>query len=218
MIHVNPAEEPSDFDVKVRVPGNIAIDEMTGNVRKKKGRSREKIADRPQDIPANKFPPYWREIKKELYDAYDGICAYSCLRINPVTGAGSVDHMVPKSLRWNLVYEWSNYRLVCSLLNSRKLNFMDVLDPFQVDETWFCLELVGFQVLPGKNLNKECLEKVKSTIERLKLNDSLFKNTRLEHANMYWHEYVSFEFLKRESPFVARELSRQGKVLKCDQK
>ena len=30
----------------------------------------------------------------------------------------SVDHYVAKSGRWDLAYEWSNYRLACAAMNS----------------------------------------------------------------------------------------------------
>ena len=83
-------------------------------------------------IPASEFPPYWRRVLPELLESYNRICSYLCLRISGGTGAPSVDHMVAKSVRRDLVYEWHNYRLACSLMNSRKGTDSDVVDPFEV--------------------------------------------------------------------------------------
>jgi hypothetical protein len=80
--------------------------------------------------------------------AYHQICAYSCFRIHPVTGAQSADHFAPKSQSWRKVYQWSNYRLCSGRLNARKNDYGDVLDPFEIQPGWFQLELLGFQVIP----------------------------------------------------------------------
>ena len=36
--------------------------------------------------------------------AYDQICAYMAIYIEKVTGAASVDHMIPRSIEWSQVY------------------------------------------------------------------------------------------------------------------
>jgi hypothetical protein len=102
---------------------------------------------------------------------YDRVCAYSCFRIHPVTGSRSVDHFAAKSRRWDRVYEWNNYRLSCSLLNARKNEFDDVLDPIQVDDGWFQLELVGFQIVPNPQLHIITREVIQRTIDRLGLDE-----------------------------------------------
>ena len=76
------------------------------------------------------FPEFWRLALPDLLNGYDRICAYSCFYIEDVTGAASVDHFVGKAEDWRQVYEWRNYRLVCSLMNSRKLT-TSILDPFR---------------------------------------------------------------------------------------
>jgi len=232
LIRVTPAPEPPDFDVKVRQPGLLAIAEMTGQVPthpRKSGKACEPRTrkegqsdgtsisvriDRPEDLPSSEFKPYWTEAIDDLMRAYDEVCAYSCFRIHPVTGAASVDHMVPKSRAWNRVYEWDNYRLAAARLNARKNAFGDVLDPFEVQNGWFELELVGFQVLPAHGLTQDIHEQVQNTIDRLGLND--FRSYREEDAVCYWEEQVSFARLIKESPFVALELRRQGRLLAGD--
>jgi hypothetical protein len=150
MIHVDLADEPADFHKKVRLPGLSAINELVGEAPsiKRPGPRRARIASRREDIPASKFPPFWTGAIDDLMKAYKRICAYMACYIEPVTGMPTVDHMIPKSQRWDKVYEWSNYRLACSLMNSRKNGVPHVLDPLEVETGWFELELVGFQLKP----------------------------------------------------------------------
>lgn len=215
MIPVTPAPIPPSFDTSVRDRGLRALAELVGEPPPKprlEGRPFKKIADRREDIPPDKLPPYWTNALDDLMEAYQRICAYSCFLIHPVTGARSVDHMAPKSRAWDRVYEWSNYRLACSRLNARKRDFTDVLDPFEVRDGWFVLELVGFQVLPAEGLPAVTAQQVESTIIRLGLNEPAFTTTRERHWSNYINGDVSFRILLEESPFVARELLRQGRL------
>ena len=102
-------------------------------------------------IPAGEFKPYWRRALNDLLTSYNRTCAYLSLHIPRAVGTPSSDHMVAKSTAWDQVYEWSNYRLACLLMNARK-GIADVLDPFEIDDGWFALELVAFQVVPGHDL------------------------------------------------------------------
>lgn len=214
MIRVTPAPEPVPFDEAVRRPGLRAIAEMVGESpvpARRKGRPFNKIADSRDKIPPERFPAYWTHALDDLMTAYNRICAYSCFRIHPVTGGRSVDHMAAKSRAWDQVYEWINYRLACSLLNARKRDFGDVLDPFLIEDDWFEMELVGFQVKPAKHLDADTRVRVQGTIDRLGLNDFQFRFSRRRDAENHWAG-VPFEVLMEESPFVARELKRQGQV------
>jgi hypothetical protein len=228
MIHVVPASEPVSFQTNVREPGLRAIAEMVGKPppyprtsgrphtrryfpQPKKSTTPPVPITNEADLPAEEFPAYWTNALDDLKTEYRYVCAYSCFRIHEVTGAASVDHMVAKSKAWNCVYEWDNYRLACSRLNARKSDFPDVLDPFEVEDGWFELELVGFQVLPGKDLTDTSIrDQVQATIDRLCLND--FRKDRETDANAYWDGHISLVWLTRESPFVARELRRQGRL------
>ena len=213
MITVAKAPKPKGFDQKVRQPGLRAIAEMVGKVppyKRTAGKQFKKIASRERDIPAERFPPYWTEALDDLMAAYNEICAYSCFRIHRVTGARSADHFAPKSRNWRQLYAWSNYRLCCSLMNSRKNDFGDVLDPFEVKEDWFQLELLGFQILPNPKLSKAIRRAVQDTIDRLGLNE--FRADREQDAERYWSRGYSLQVLKEESPFVAYELARQGRL------
>ncbi len=67
MIRVIPAPEPPAFDKRVRKPGLRAIAEMVGEKPYRRGGRRfQKLADRREDIPAEKFPPYWTEALDDL--------------------------------------------------------------------------------------------------------------------------------------------------------
>ena len=216
MIPVTPAPEPADFDSKVRRPGLRAIAELAGeqpDPPRTAGQPCSPVAASRDEIPPDKFPPYWREVLDDLMRSYHRICAYLCLYIPQGTGAPSVDHAVAKSRRWDQIYEWSNYRLACSLMNARKGAAASVLDPFEIEEGWFALELVAFQVVPGSGLPDGVAGAVADTIERLRLNDHECCEARAEYAKNYCNRKISFDYLTRHAPFVARELRRQRQLL-----
>lgn len=214
MIPVARAGKPATFDHVVRRPGLRAIAEMVGKpspYARTAGKKHKQIATRERDIPATEFPAYWTLALDDLMTAYGEICAYSCFRIHRVTGARSADHFAPKSQSWRHVYQWSNYRLCCSRLNARKNDFRGVLDPFSIKSGWFELELVGFQVIPGRSVTSLVLERqIIDTIDRLGLND--FSRERAQDAERYWDRDYSLKVLKADSPFVAHELWRQGRL------
>ena len=214
MIRVELAQEPVEFDTKVRQPGLRAIAEMVGepNLPKRRGRKREVIADSRDAIPADKFPAYWTEALPELLEAYGRVCAYMSFYIERVTGAASVDHMLPKSVSWNEVYEWRNYRLACSLMNSRKNDYRDVLDPFEIEDSWFRIELIGYQVIPDPQLPTDIEAQVQATIDRLKLNDYECLKLREAYATAYRQGDISQHFLRQRAPFLAREIERAGNL------
>jgi hypothetical protein len=215
MIRVELAVEPLNFDLKVRQPGLRAIAELAGEpgLPKRKGRPRKAVANSRAGIPAATFPPFWTEVLPELRAAYGHICGYVCIYIEPVTGAASVDHMLPKSTSWQETYEWRNYRLACSLMNSRKNDYKDVLDPLEIGDDWFHLELVGYQVIPRTDLQPDDKTRVQATIDRLKLNDRDCLSIREEYASNYFQREISLGYLRRRAPFLAREIERQGKAL-----
>ena len=213
MIRVEPAPEPADFDSKVRQPGLRAIAEMAGTpgLPRRRGRPREVVATSPDEIPADKFPALWTAALPELLEGYGRVCAYMSFYIERVTGAASVDHMLPKSVDWREIYEWRNYRLACSLMNSRKNAYRDVLDPFEIDNGWFRLEMVGYQVIPAPGLRSDIHEQVQAAIDRLKLNDYECLKLREEYAEDYYRGDISLNRLRQRAPFLAREIEKAGK-------
>ena len=185
MIHIDPQPEPPAFDASVRQPGLRAL------------------ADGKE-----KLPPYWRACLPDLHERYQGICAYLCVHIPRGTGARTVDHVAPKSKRRDRAYEWDNYRLVSSLMNARKRDFEDVLDPFEIQDGWFVLELSFIQVMLSPTLDNATRARVQSTIDRLGLNDQECIAARSLYYQPYVEGQLTADLLAEWSPFVAREALR----------
>jgi 5-methylcytosine-specific restriction endonuclease McrA len=222
MIPVTPADEPTDFETRVRQPGLAAIDELTGRApsrERRRARKRKKIADKPEDIPAAKFPPFWRNVLDDMLVAYDRRCAYLALHIEHGTGNPTVDHVIPKSKAWHLVYEWKNYRLAAGLINSKKGNVDDVLDPFEIGEDWFAMEFVAFQVVLGSGAVGDIGARVKDTIIKLGLNRDECCKARQAYFDNYLDsaDPLPLAYVERRAPFVAREMRRQSLLRIGDQ-
>ena len=198
MIRVTPAPEPAQFDEQVRQPGLALIAELTTE------------AGSEDAIPSSAFKPYWRRAIDDLLISYNHTCAYLSMHISRIETA-TVDHFVAKSKAWDQVYEWRNYRLAYSLMNARK-GVADILDPFEIGEGWFALELVGFQVVPGDGLPADVRAQVDETIATLRLSDNICCERRAAYAMDYWAGEVSLSYLRRHAPFVAAELERQGRL------
>jgi hypothetical protein len=190
VIPIIEQSEPEGFDKSVRQPGTDYL-RRTPNPK----------------IWASK--EYWRRALPDLHKAYGGICAYSAHWIPCDTGNATVDHFQPKSITPQLAYEWSNFRLASSKLNSYKGDFNDVIDPFKIHFGWFILGFPSLLIKPNSNLDGSTQDQVNQTINRLKLNseDPCIK------ARLHWlREFckgASFDFLQRHAPFIAYELERQ---------
>jgi 5-methylcytosine-specific restriction endonuclease McrA len=213
MIHVDLADEPPNFDQRVRQPGLRAIAELIGEqvLPPRRGPKRAAVATRREDIPSDKFPPYWREALPDMLTSYNRLCAYLSLYIEHATANPSVDHVVPKSRAWQQIYEWSNYRLAAAKINSKKSNLHLLLDPFAIPDGLFALEFVAFQVKPGPAAGG--LEaQVMDTINVLGLNDQECCDAREAYFNCYNEGKIRLDHLEERAPFVAREMRRQRRL------
>ncbi len=186
MIRVERQDEPPEFDDRVRRPGLQALAE-------------------------GKLPDHWRRCLHDLMKAYDGVCAYLCVKIP----FGTVDHFVPKSVRPDLAYEWSNFRFADAWMNSRKSHFGDVVDPFEIEADWFHLVFPSCSVRPRPDLDASLRERVLATIRRLDLNGFRCRQAREVYYRMH-RDGLPFVHLEQLCPFVALELRRQGLVPKED--
>jgi len=191
MIHVERQPEPSDFDANVRQKGL-------------------KWLQKCEDNQKWDSHTYWHRASEDLYHAYQGICAYLAIYFERVTGADSVDHFRPKTVYPELAYEWSNYRLSSRLVNSRKREFEDVLDPFTIETGWFYLDFLSGEVYANPDLSEDIRQKIDRTINRLKLNDAELCRLRCRHFREYQEQEYTGEFLKKRSPFVWAEAHRQA--------
>ena len=197
LIHVDAQREPATFDATVRQKGLAFL------------QSRSIAPDEPLAAGTD-LSPYWRDCLQDLYAAYAQTCAYLGVFFEMVVGGATVDHYVAKSRRPALAYEWSNYRLACSRMNTRKRDYEDVLDPFEVEDGWFRLELVTGRVHLAPGLPEHVARKVKATIRRLGLDDAGNREMRARHYREYRELALPHEFLKRMNPFLWHEANRQG--------
>ncbi|MBK9372739.1 MAG: hypothetical protein IPN03_03135 [Holophagales bacterium] len=197
MIPVALQPEPEGFDEKVRQKGSSWL--------RGKGLSASSTLPDGESLQS-----YWRACLDDLHHAYKGVCAYLSVYIERVLGAGTVDHFVPKSRSLGLAYEWRNYRLACSRMNSRKRDYETVLDPFDLDESPFHLELVTGKIYPKPFLPPALTASALATIERLGLDDADCREMRTRHFDECWRGDVSPAYLSRVSPFVYQEARRQG--------
>jgi len=221
VIRVASADEPASFDAKVRRRGLDAIAELVGEApsRTRRGpRRRHNFASRDQ-ISADAFPTFWRGALPDLHDAYDGLCAYLSLYIEHGTGAPSIDHFVPKSKDWRLVYEWSNYRLCAALINGHRSDREIAHDPFTLEAGLFALEFTEYQVKPGPAARGSTSDAVMRTIDDLGLNQRDCRKAREEYVAAYRNgppKGIELPWLERRAPFIARELRRQGLLVRGD--
>jgi 5-methylcytosine-specific restriction endonuclease McrA len=220
MIPVALAKEPPEFDAKVRQPGLSAIAELVGRQPrlKRRGPKRKKLADKEQDIPADEFPPYWREALPEMLVAYERRCAYLAMYIHHATGNPTVDHVLPKSYAWNQVYEWANYRLCAAIINSKKGALLTLADPFSIGPGWFVLNLNTLHVERGDVAPEAEWNRIDATLPVL--NHRLCVQEREEYVRCYRLGPGAGGFdlahLEYRAPFIASELRRQGQLVRGD--
>jgi hypothetical protein len=213
MIPVEPASEPDHFDRLVRQPGLRAIAELVGEPppKRRRGRKRTPVAKHRDDLKSEHYPTYWRECTDDLLSAYRRICAYACLYIERVTGTATVDHWAPKTMSWDKVYEWDNYRLACGWMNSRKNKYEDAIDPFEVEDGMFALDLVTLKAIPGPKA-KTKRRKIIGTIARLGLDSVDYSEALGDYYHDYMEGHIDFAHLEKRAPFLASEMRRQGKL------
>jgi len=229
MIHVNRQTEPRppdfDFDGRVRQPGLSALAELTGQkpTLRRPGPRIKQSAERIEDLKPSvlRKHPYWTRALDALHKAYGGVCAYACFYIEPLSGP-TVDHFVAiTGSELADAYEWGNYRLACSLMNTHKHNFSDVLDPFEVEDGWFELDLHTFRVKPAEGLDAEIWKRVDETRSRLDLDSRDCISMRRRYFERYWNpkdpgKPVPLWSLEQDAPFLAREMRRQGRIREED--
>ncbi len=87
-----------------------------------------------------------------------------------------------------------------------------MLDPFEVPADTFELNPVNGEIAPSSSLADDDPIKAmaKATIRRLDLNAQETKAMRAGHVSDFLERHVTADYLRRHSPFVAYELSRQG--------
>ncbi len=199
MIPVQLQPEPADFDAKVRQPGHDWL-------------ATRGIAFDSAPTDPSTLPNYWHRSNKQLWDAYQGVCAYLAIYFDWVTGAASTEHFVAKSQVAGEAYEWGNYRLSALGPNRNKNKFDDVLDPIGLAPETFVINFASGEILPNSALSTADKRAAQVTINRLKLDSPEHNRMRAQHFKYYLEGDWSLRFLARESPFVHSEIVRQGLI------
>ena len=198
MLYIALQQEPASFDSEVRSRGIEWC-------------QRQNI-DLTRPVPSGtRLNDYWRNCLPLMRDLYQYFCAYTNIKISP--GEGAIDHFHPKNKYPGKAYEWTNYRLTLPRINSRKGEFEDVLDPCSIKDGWFQLDIISGSISPNSNISTSTHKKVKKTIDRLLLNDSMYIRYRLTYINDYIDGRISAEILRRDAPYIYCEMKRQN-VLK----
>lgn len=197
MIPVAAQPEPGSFNALVRQPGLqfLSANGIPPGVSLPKGK---------------KLPPHWRKQLAELHAAYKGICAYIGVYIEISTGGASVDHFVAKSGALCDAYEWNNYRLACTNINSKKGSIPNLLDPFNVQSGWFVLDLLTGAIGVGEGLTRSQKSAVARVIKRLDLDRAAFRGLRATWYTDYISRRISYMYFQERAPFVFHEAARQG--------
>lgn len=222
MIPVPPADEPSSFDARVRVPGLAALAELVGEPTsfKRPGPKRKARYVRREDIDWKAHGlSFWTKAIPELRTRYDSRCAYLAVELPLAVGWATVDHFVPKSADWRCAYEWRNYRLCAGLVNGAKSEQALPLDPFTLKPGLFALEFASYQVVVGPKADKRARLDVLDTIDILKLNAVACRGLRQAYVEDYRlgpPVGVALQNLERRAPFIASELRRQGLLVRGD--
>jgi 5-methylcytosine-specific restriction endonuclease McrA len=190
VIGVVPQLEHPEFDAAVRIPGTAFLatcPSPTSDQFKKKN--------------------FWTKSLNDLNAAYSGICAYTAMYL---PDKGSVDHFLPKASHPHLAYEWNNFRLASSRVNNSKGNLTTIIDPFEVQDNWFYMDVPSCLIKSNPDLEKELRTKINGTINTLRLNDEHYAQERCSILIDYAAGDVTLNFLERRYPYLAKEIKRQG--------
>lgn len=192
MIHVEPRDEPADFDTKVRQPGRKWLANPTNRSK--------------QDTQG-----YWRACSRDVAEMFKHRCGYLAHRLG--RGCGQVDHFVSWKRckdrdEHHLAYEWTNLRWILPQLNSRKRDH-ELLDPFDVDDEWFEVDLLSYRLIVHQARIPEPLRGLAlRTIRQLDLDQGdLVERWRGEAVELF-RAGTSLERLHEEAPLVARAIEK----------
>jgi hypothetical protein len=189
MIPVKKVKKPSDFDAKVKTPGNTWL-------------KANPSAQRPKAL--------WAPYTATLSDGFSGLCGYAAM-YDP-TG-GTVDHFLSFKNHKHLAYEWGNYRFACSTLNSSKRNAdAAVLDPYDVGDGWFEILLPSLQMAVTDAVPAKYREKANFTLKRLKLRDGeRIIRWRKSWYDMYLSGKLNMDGLRQVAPLIAAAVEAGNK-------
>jgi len=187
----NPIPEPAHFEERCRVPGRAWL-----------AKNEEALPDRPRD--------FWSAFRPDLRRGFENRCGYLAMRLED----GHVDHFLSwrnvRHLQPELAYEWSNFRFVDGAVNSKKGTLDDqLLDPFEIQDDWFELELPTFILKMGSKLPAHLRAKAEFTLRQLDLEQGRKAVLlRWEWYHAFVEGHINQAGLERYAPLVARAMDR----------
>lgn len=147
-------------------------------------------------------PAHWLEFRSQLADAFGSLCAYGVM-YEPV---GTVDHFVSIDEDRSRAYDWTNYRFAAGWINASKqsLRSTQLVDPFEVVNEWFEVQLPSMQLVATERVPPEARERVQFVLERLHLgHDERIVRQRREWYRMYEEGELTLRGLEKKAPLIA---------------
>ncbi|MEX1115859.1 MAG: hypothetical protein WEB53_11465 [Akkermansiaceae bacterium] len=127
---------------------------------------------------------------------------------------GQVDHFTSwNTCRTNqtpeLAYEWNNFRFIDGALNSSKRTLDgQLLDPFEVGDDWFTIELPSL-LLQLVNVPPERQTAANLTLEKLGLDQGIrVLELRWEWYDLHQRNELSLDGLRVVAPLIAQAAER----------
>jgi hypothetical protein len=192
VIPVEPSDEPPEFEQRTRAPGRAWLATKDHLHRA-----------RPQN--------YWSWCDEPLREAFHERCGWLAMYI----ADGHVEHFVSwdecKHDEPELAYEWSNYRYVLPRLNSRKQKLRGLLDPFEVREGWFRVELPSLLLVCTDSIPEPIRARAQRTIDALGLvgrSDDRARRLRGRWLQRYRTNSLSLAGLREVAPLVGDAVER----------
>ena len=182
----HPIPEPADFEAKCRAPGNTWLTTH--------------VSGRPADR--------WSPFRLDLAAGFAGRCGYGAMWIS----SGTVDHFASCDEDRSKAYEWSNYRYVEGWFNSSKSKqpSANLLDPFEVQQGWFEVDLPSLQLRLTNAVPPELRERAEFTLKRLPLRD----DERVIRQRRAWLEMYEqgtpLDVIAQKAPLIAQAIRRQN--------
>jgi hypothetical protein len=134
-------------------------------------------------------------------------CGFGAMWVSSAT----VDHFVSCSEDRSRAYEWSNYRYVEGWLNSSKNKHpsASLLDPFEVENGWFEVDLPSLQLRLTEAVPVELRERAEFTLKNLPLRD----DERVIRQRRAWLEMYEqgtpLAVIEPKAPLIAQAIRRQ---------
>lgn len=217
-----PKPPAYDFHHDVYERGEDTIRQLAGlpPLRVWPGETITPRVSRIEDVTAAMLGDYprWTRALPALHEAYGGLCAYLARHIDLVE-TPTVDHYIARrhAKPLMLAFTWSNLRLSHHYINGVKSDLADVLDPFEVKEGWFALNLASGETVPGPTAPPDRLADIQRTITLLQLDRGRVVKTRQRAIDRYrrpppGQRFIPIWLLEQDEPFIAHELRRQGQL------